>query len=86
MKSVWVNVDHVQKHYVIHVEGNCHWVRHRGPSKYKMINALGKHGGWLQFDSRLDAEKYHKERALKHRNMPCGFCYPTIHSPRIVLK
>lgn len=54
--TVWVNVDHIQKHYVIHLEGGCYWVNNKRPSKYKLINSLGKHGGWIQFKNRLEAE------------------------------
>lgn len=76
MKTVWVNIDHVQKYYVIHSEGGCHWVKTKAPSKYKMVNALGKHGGWLQFTNKSEAEKYHSNEGLPHKFMPCGFCYP----------
>ncbi|WP_163860351.1 hypothetical protein [Paenibacillus elgii] len=77
LETVWVNIDHVQKNFVIHSEGGCHWVNKKAPSTHKMLNALGKHGGWLKFANRSEAEKYHTNEGLPHKVMPCGFCFPS---------
>ncbi|MCR2820053.1 hypothetical protein [Lederbergia panacisoli] len=56
-KNVWMNIDKPTKKCTIHT--NCSYLDKKSETKYKGILELKRDGGWLKFDSKNEAKKYH---------------------------
>ncbi|MBO8171581.1 MAG: hypothetical protein H0Z33_06815 [Bacillaceae bacterium] len=56
---IWMNVDRPMKTCTIHADPVCPYVRKKRETDYKGVERLKRDGGWLSFDSLLEAREYH---------------------------
>lgn len=58
--NYWMNIDKPNQRCVLHLNG-CLYEKKKKQTKLKGIRILKKDGGWLNFDSVKEAEKYFKK-------------------------
>jgi hypothetical protein len=55
---VWVNIDKPTKKCTIHSNMRCQYVLRRSETPLKGIGEIKRDGGWLPFETMIEAENY----------------------------
>ena len=68
----WLNVDRPTNTCTLH-QADCSYVH--GPTAFKGDNEEARDGGWFSFDTRREAEAFHRSERSHMKYRECSICF-----------
>lgn len=68
---IWANIDIPTKSFTIHHDAGCRHVFERGETPLKGLDELKRDGGWIQFETFLQAHDFWSENFGGFRLVQC---------------